>query len=104
METEEFSQELIKLGVRIRQLRKHRKLKLLDLEVLSGINDSDLSRYERGKENIEFLTIYKLAKALEVEIALITDYDGDLPDNVKFKGLGKANALSTRKRKSTRKN
>jgi transcriptional regulator with XRE-family HTH domain len=101
METAEFSQELIKLGKRLRQLRKHRKIKLLDLEVLSGINDSDISRYERGKENIEFLTIFKLAKALEVEISTIAEYDGPLPDNATFKGLGKVNAIySKRKKKS----
>ena len=101
MESEEFAQELNKLGIRIRQLRKHRKLKLLDLEVLSGINDSDISRYERGKENIEFITIFKLAKALEVDVKFLTEYDGPLPDNTKFKGLGKINArISRQKRKS----
>lgn len=89
METEEFYKELVKFGARLKQIRKHRKLKLLDLEVLSQINDSDLSRYERGKENIEFITIFKLAKALEVEINMLTDYDGPLPDNSSFKGLGK---------------
>ncbi len=92
MEPEEFNQELKKLGIRLRQLRKHRKLKLLDLEVLSGINDSDISRYESGKENIEFITIFKLAKALEVEVKFLTEYDGPLPDNARFKGLGKINS------------
>lgn len=99
METAEFSKELIKLGERIRQIRKHRKLKLLQLEVLSGVNDSDISRYERGKENIEFITIHKLARALEVEIRDLTDYDGPLPDNSKFKGLGIINDDYKRKKK-----
>ena len=89
MEATAFQAELEKLGMRIKIIRTHRKLRLLDLEVLSGINDSDISRYERGKENIEFLTIYKLAKALEVEVYVLTDYHGPLPDNKNFKGLNK---------------
>jgi len=79
-----FEKELENLGKRIKQLRKHRKLRLLDLELLSGVNDSDISRYERGKENVEFHTLYKLAKALQVEIRDVTDYDGPLPDNSSF--------------------
>lgn len=92
-----FEIELEKLGKRIQQIRKHRKLRLLDLEVLSGINDSDISRYERGKENIEFQTVFKIAKALEVEVKVLTDYEGPLPDNDRFKGLGKNKAKKTKK-------
>lgn len=79
-----FEKELESLGKRIKQLRKHRKLRLLDLEMLSGINDSDLSRYERGKENVEFHTLYKIAKALQVEVTDLTNYNGLLPDNAGF--------------------
>jgi transcriptional regulator with XRE-family HTH domain len=87
--SKDFNNELQKLGRRLKQLRLHRKLRLLDLEVLSGINDSDLSRYERGKENMEFQTLFKLAKALEVEVRVLMDYEGELPIN-HFKGLGKS--------------
>lgn len=79
-----FAKELELLGKRLKQLRKHRGLLLLELEVLSGINDSDISRYERGKENIEYHTIYRLAKALQVEIKDVIDYEGPMPDNSKF--------------------
>ena len=85
MDALDFNQELEKLGKRIKQLRKHRNLTLLELETISGINDSDLSRYEQGKENLEFLTIYKIAKALEVEVHVLTHYDGDLPGDSKLK-------------------
>ena len=44
----DFESELEELGKRIQQIRKHRKLKLLNLEVLSGINASDIGRFERG--------------------------------------------------------
>ena len=79
MEISEFTLELEKLGKRIKQVRKHRNLTLLELETISGINDSDLSRYEQGKENLEFLTIYKIARALGVEVHVLTNYDGALP-------------------------
>jgi transcriptional regulator with XRE-family HTH domain len=86
---EEFQKELENLGRRIKQLRKHRKLLLLDLELLTGIQDSKISRYERGLENIEFHTIFKLARALQVEVKDLTDYNGPLPDNVTFKRFPK---------------
>ncbi len=86
MELPKYALELNLLGNRIKQLRK---LRLLDLEMLSGINDSDISRYDRGNENIVFQTIFKLAKALGVSASIPTGYDGPLPDNANFKGLGK---------------
>jgi transcriptional regulator with XRE-family HTH domain len=40
----------------------------LDIEVATGINNGDISRIENGKTNIEFITIAKLAEALDVEM------------------------------------
>lgn len=82
---DEFLSELKDLGKRLRNLRKHRKLRLLDMEILSGIQDSKLSRIERGLENIEFHTIFKIAKALQVKVIEVFDYNGPLPDNENFK-------------------
>jgi len=81
----DFKEELEELGKRIKQIRKHRKLKLLDLELLCGIQDSKLSRYERGLENVEYHTLFKLAKALQVEIKDFADYNGPLPDSISIK-------------------
>lgn len=81
--TKDFDKELKLLGKRLKQLRKHRGLTLLDLEVLSGINDSDISRYENGKEKIELFTLFRLAKALKVSLLQMVDYDGELPDDEK---------------------
>ncbi|PSL43326.1 helix-turn-helix protein [Chitinophaga niastensis] len=68
MTTERYSDELIKLGKRLQQLRKERKLTQMDMEVRSGINNGDISRIENGQKNIEFHSIVKLAAALEVEL------------------------------------
>ena len=84
----EFLHELKLLGKRLKKLRKHRGLTLLDLEMLCGINDSDISRYENGKERIELFTLFRLAKALKISLNSLTDYNGDLPeDTYDFKPL-----------------
>ncbi len=98
MQLEDFERELLNLGKRIRQLRKFRKFRLLDLEMLSGVNDSDISRYERGKENIEFLTIFKLARALNVEVKQITDYNGPLPESNAISKSGNEKKSAKKKR------
>lgn len=77
----EFLHELKLLGKRLKQLRKYRGLTLLDLEMLCGVNDSDISRYENGKEKIELFTLFRLAKALKISLHSLTDYNGELPDD-----------------------
>ncbi|MBK9318885.1 MAG: helix-turn-helix transcriptional regulator [Bacteroidetes bacterium] len=40
----------------------------MDLEVQTGINRTEISKIENGLKNIEFLTIVRLAVALEAEL------------------------------------
>ncbi len=40
----------------------------LDVEIGSGINRTEISRIENGQKNIEFITLVKLAIALDVEL------------------------------------
>lgn len=68
------------MGARIRAIRKHNGLKLLDLETLTGIFDSEISRIERGLVNVEVQTIFRIASALGVRIKDIFDYEGPIPD------------------------
>lgn len=82
---EAFLDELILLGKRLRNLRKHRGMSLLDLQVSCGIQDSKISRIERGLENVEIQTVYKIAKGLQVELKVVFNYGGELPDNSKFR-------------------
>jgi transcriptional regulator with XRE-family HTH domain len=76
---DDFDIELNKLGDRIKKIRKSRKLTLVDLQLSSGIHDSDLSRIERGLDNIEFFTIFKIAKGLGLQTKDLLDYTGPLP-------------------------
>jgi transcriptional regulator with XRE-family HTH domain len=81
----DFDKELVAFGKRVREIRKHRKLTLVSLEVLTGIGNSKLSRIERGLVNIELQTVHKLAKALRVTIKLLFDYNGEMPAVEEFK-------------------
>lgn len=38
------------------------------MEINSGINRTEISRIENGQKNIEFLTLVKLAIALDAEL------------------------------------
>lgn len=71
--------ELIAIGKRLHQLRKHRKLTQLDLEVTSGVPNSDISRIENGKKNIEVITLIKFSIALKVKLIELFNYEGKLP-------------------------
>jgi transcriptional regulator with XRE-family HTH domain len=64
-----YQQEITAFGNRLRTLRGERSLSQLDLEIQSGINRTEISRIENGQKNIEFLTMVKLATALEVELS-----------------------------------
>lgn len=66
-------------GQRVREIRKHQNLGLQDLQAVTGIDHSKLSKIERGLINVEFNTITRLADALGVEIMDLFNYDGPLP-------------------------
>lgn len=84
----EFIKELKLLGKRLKQLRTDRGLTLLALEILCGINDSDLSRIENGKEKVELFTVFRIAKALDVSLLDVFEYDGEIPvSNVNYELL-----------------
>ena len=64
-----YQSEIIKLGARIKLIRKKKGMSQLDLELASGITRTEISRIENGLKNIEFYTLIKIATALEVELA-----------------------------------
>jgi transcriptional regulator with XRE-family HTH domain len=65
------------LGKNLKRLRKSRKLTLVDLEVVTGINNGEISRLERGLKNVELVTLTKLAEALKAEV-----YEFFLPEEL----------------------
>lgn len=68
---------LKKLGANIKRLREMKNLSLRELSYACDIDNSKISKIEKGQINITFTTILQLAKALEISPSelLKTDYD-----------------------------
>lgn len=64
----DFKPEFIALGQRIRELRKEREITQLQLAAYAEISRAKLSEMENGLVNVEFITIIKIARGLEVGI------------------------------------
>jgi len=77
MENEIYKSELLKLGKRIRALRKARNKTQVEFELDCKINHGDISRIENGQKNLEFYTIVKLAVALQVKISDLFKEDAE---------------------------
>lgn len=65
---ERYTKEIQAFGKRLRMLREKKRLSQLDVEIISGINRTEISRIESGLKNVEFMTLVRLATALEVEL------------------------------------
>ncbi len=68
---------LKKLGANIKRLREIKNLSLRELSYECDIDNSKISKIEKGQVNITVTTILQLAKALEVHPTelLKTDFD-----------------------------
>jgi len=60
-----------KVGKKIIKLRKEQKLSQVDLAFLCDFEKSNLRRIEAGKTNPTLTTLYKISKALDVDIRLL---------------------------------
>ncbi|MFP4414389.1 helix-turn-helix domain-containing protein [Coleofasciculus sp.] len=61
--------ELIKFGLKIRELRLLKNLSQEDLADLAGLHRTYIGGIERGERNVAFLNIVRLARALEVSLS-----------------------------------
>ena len=62
-------QEILQhVGARIRFFRESKGWTLRDLEAYSNIDHALISKVERGLRKAEFMTIYRLAVVLEVDL------------------------------------
>lgn len=59
---------LKRLGLRIKQLRTQKGLSQADLGVEIDVEKSNISRMESGKFNTKILTLFKVAKALDLTL------------------------------------
>ena len=59
---------LVALGYQIKQKRLMLSLSQEELSLLTGINQSDLSKIEKGKMNISIKTLSRVVKALKTKL------------------------------------
>ncbi|PQV51218.1 DNA-binding XRE family transcriptional regulator [Jejuia pallidilutea] len=59
------------IGKNIRTLRTERGLSQFQLHVDAEISKNQIGRLERGERNVKITTLYKIAKALQVDISEI---------------------------------
>lgn len=62
-------------GSHIRKLRLSKKLTYRKMATLCNIDHSNIKRIEQGKLNVTLLTIYELAKGLEVPASDLFKYE-----------------------------
>lgn len=67
---EEKNLNRLRIGQRISELRQEKGLSLKELADMVGIDFSNLSKIERGKYNVGIDILYKVCKALVVELKI----------------------------------
>ena len=65
---------LKRFGQRLAELRKQKNLSLREMASACDIDNSKISKIEKGKSNITFTTIIDLARGLEVHPRQLFDY------------------------------
>lgn len=66
---------LRKFGQRLNSLRKQKNLSLRELSYACNVDNSKISKIEKGLVNITFNTIVQLAEALEIKVSELMDID-----------------------------
>ena len=74
-----YAEQQENFGKRLREIRKAKKMTQVDLEIATGIANTELSKIENGLVNFEFYTVCKLAHALSVSIPDLFAEAADTP-------------------------
>lgn len=64
----------IAFGAHIKKIRLSKKYSLLQVDQRCDLDESNISKIEHGKVNIQLSTIFELAKGLEVEPKELLDF------------------------------
>ncbi len=63
-----------KFGERLKDIRQHKNLSLRGMAAACDLDDSQISKIENGKKNIQLSTIFELAKGLGIEPKELIDF------------------------------
>jgi len=69
---------LKEIGKKITSLREEKGEKQADVSFHTGLETSEVSKYEQGKINMTFKTFLKFAQVLEVHPKELLDFDFDI--------------------------
>ena len=70
-----MNKSLLRLGKRIRQLREARGLSQQQFAIVSGVHRTYIGHLERGKKNLSFTTLERVAVALGITVAQLVEDD-----------------------------
>jgi len=75
MITKKERELLFDLGQKIKKIRLEKKMSQIALATEINIEKSNMSRIEAGRTNPTYLTLYKIAIALGVNVSFLVDLD-----------------------------
>ena len=64
----QITERIVNIGLKIKQIRKEKNLKQIDLASLCNLEQSSIARIESGRTNPTISNLYKIADALEIDI------------------------------------
>ncbi len=74
MPKKDYPELQIKFGENLQKIRIGKKLSLRAMAANCDLDDSNISKIENGKSNVQLSTIFELAKGLGVEPKELLDY------------------------------
>lgn len=74
MTEEGFIEIRIKIGHIFKKHRQLKKLSYRQVEAITGIDHSWLSKFEKGKVNFEIDTVIKLCSGLKIQLSELTSF------------------------------
>jgi transcriptional regulator with XRE-family HTH domain len=74
MDDKTFIEVRTKIGQNFKKIRKQKKLSLREVEAITGIGFSWISKFEKGIVNFEIDTLLKLSSGLKIYIKDLTDF------------------------------
>ena len=80
MSSVEKSEILMSVGKKIKELREAKGLSQVDLveEIEGNIDTTNISRIESGRTNPTLYTLYRIAKALDVELKDLVNFQNQM--------------------------
>ena len=64
---QEYTSELVRLGLKIKEVREQKSMTQQTLSSLCDIDVRTIQRIEKGKQNVSIIMLLNICKALEID-------------------------------------